>query len=182
MEYCKPNVQILDRDNIGLIALLTPNTTLKSKRNKRDSSNSIHEEPYICVATTHLLYNPNRYYSVVNHDKFYFELKKRTFLFHSHDIKLAQLQMLFAELDHIAYHQSGSSSTKSQVYHPVILTGDFNLTPDTSAYQFITKGTLQYEVSVKRLIYLMSLSDLFVLLFSGIGKRSESQFSWPGPE
>jgi len=65
VEYCRPNCRILDRDNIGLIALL-------AHRPKKPASNS--EEvaaSQLCVATTHLLYNPNR-----------------------HDIKLAQLQLL----------------------------------------------------------------------------------------
>jgi len=107
VEYCKPDVKLLDRDNIGLVALLTP---------KVKSSGDV---PFLCVATTHLLYNPGR-----------------------HDIKLAQLQLLFAELDHIAFK---SSNGLSHNYHPVILTGDFNLTPDTSIYQFITGGSLQYK-------------------------------------
>jgi len=107
VEYCKPDVKLLDRDNIGLVALLTPKVK------------SPGDAPFICVATTHLLYNPGR-----------------------HDIKLAQLQLLFAELDHIAFKSSSESCHK---YHPVILTGDFNLTPDTSIYQFITDGSLQYK-------------------------------------
>jgi len=107
VEYCKPDVQILDRDNIGLIALLVPRHLAQT-----DSP------PFLCVATTHLLYNPRR-----------------------HDIKLAQLQLLFAELDRIAFN--GGSEAGS--YHPVILTGDFNLSPSTGTYQFITGGTLQYE-------------------------------------
>lgn len=118
VEYCKPNVQILDRDNIGLIALLTPRV-LKSR-------NAVDQDlPFIVVATTHLLYNPKR-----------------------HDIKLAQLQLLFAELDLLAFISSNvSSKSKStqHVYHPTILTGDFNLTPDSSIYEFITRGSLQYK-------------------------------------
>ena len=109
VEYCKPDVKILDRDNIGLIALLTPKV-------KPPLAGDV---PFICVATTHLLYNPSR-----------------------HDIKLAQLQLLFAELDHIAFK---SSDGQSNAYHPVILTGDFNLTPETSIYRFITGGSLQYR-------------------------------------
>lgn len=107
VEYCKPNVKLLDRDNIGLVALLTPKVKFPG------------DVPFICVATTHLLYNPGR-----------------------HDIKLAQLQLLFAELDHIAFKSRNGSSHN---YHPVVLTGDFNLTPDTSIYQFITGGSLQYK-------------------------------------
>ena len=68
VEYCRPNCRILDRDNIGLITLLAhrPN-----KKPVSASSNDEAAELQLCVATTHLLYNPNR-----------------------HDIKLAQLQLL----------------------------------------------------------------------------------------
>ncbi|XP_057372122.1 protein angel homolog 2-like isoform X2 [Daphnia carinata] len=117
VEYCKPNVEILDRDNIGLIALLTPRV-LQSKHVSDE------DLPFIVVATTHLLYNPRR-----------------------HDIKLAQLQLLFAELDRIASdsRKPNSEKTNCASYHPTILTGDFNLTPDTSIYQFITQGSLLYK-------------------------------------
>lgn len=117
VEYCKPNTQILNRDNIGLIALLSP----------RFLEASHGEKPFIVVATTHLLYNPRR-----------------------HDIKLAQLQLLFAEIDLLAFHQgndsTGSSSSPSNYrYHPTIVTGDFNLTPNSRIYEFITRGSLKYK-------------------------------------
>lgn len=117
VEYCKPDVELLDRDNIGLIALLTPRIL--------HSRNSAYEDlPFIVVATTHLLYNPRR-----------------------HDIKLAQLQLLFAELDLIAFNSSKATSKNNNgiSYHPTILTGDFNLTPNTSIYDFITRGSLQFK-------------------------------------
>ena len=121
VEYCKPNVELLDRDNIGLIALLTPR--ILQSRNEHAVNQDL---PFIVVATTHLLYNPRR-----------------------HDIKLAQLQLLFAELDLIAFNHRGTNSVGNnnllQCYHPTILTGDFNLTPDSSIYQFITRGSLQYK-------------------------------------
>ncbi|KAI9550997.1 hypothetical protein GHT06_000238 [Daphnia sinensis] len=117
VEYCKPNVELLDRDNIGLIALLTPRVVQPKHVFGEDL-------PFIVVATTHLLYNPRR-----------------------HDIKLAQLQLLFAELDRIAFDSRKANSDKTDrvSYHPTILTGDFNLTPDTSIYQFITQGSLLYK-------------------------------------
>ena len=115
VEYCKPGVKLLDRDNIGLIALLSP-------RQLKRSDLSAAAAPFICIATTHLLYNPKR-----------------------HDIKLAQLQLLFAELDRIAFNYNGEGQAAAHSYHPVILTGDFNLTPDTKIYQFITSGSIEYE-------------------------------------
>jgi len=57
-------------------------------------------------------------------------------------VKLAQLQLLFAELDNIAYKSRGRDSN---TYYPTILTGDLNLTPSDSIYGWITSGELQYK-------------------------------------
>lgn len=63
------------------------------------------------VATTHLLYNPRR-----------------------QDIRLVQIQILLAELDRISKIQDIEANV------PVILTGDFNLQPNTAPYNLLTKG------------------------------------------
>lgn len=47
VEYFRPGIPILDRDNVGLIVVLKPAGESRS-------------EPNICVVTTHLLYNPRR--------------------------------------------------------------------------------------------------------------------------
>lgn len=67
------------------------------------------------VATTHLLYNPRR-----------------------QDVRLAQIQILFAELDRVAKSSKGN-------YLPIILTGDFNLPPQSAPYTLITKGELKFD-------------------------------------
>lgn len=67
------------------------------------------------MATTHLLYNPRR-----------------------QDVRLAQVQVLLAELDRIAYEDENR-------YAPVILTGDFNLKPYSAPYKLLTRGSLNYE-------------------------------------
>lgn len=59
------------------------------------------------VATTHLLFNP-----------------KRT------DVRLAQIQVLLAELHRIAHNGQHSI--------PIILSGDFNLKPDSEPFRLIT--------------------------------------------
>lgn len=59
------------------------------------------------VATTHLLFNP-----------------KRT------DVRLAQIQVLLAELHRIAHN--------GQHPIPIILSGDFNLKPDSEPFRLIT--------------------------------------------
>ncbi|CAH2103446.1 unnamed protein product [Euphydryas editha] len=67
----------------------------------------------IVVVTTHLLYNP-----------------KRT------DVRLAQLQVLLAEIDRFAYNDNGNESS----YLPIILTGDFNSNPDSAVIQLLDRG------------------------------------------
>lgn len=74
----------------------------------------------LVVATTHLLYNPRR-----------------------QDIRLAQVQVLLAELDRLAFLGRMESGTPK--YAPTILCGDFNLQPYTAPYVLLTTGFLQYE-------------------------------------
>jgi protein angel len=69
------------------------------------------------VATTHLLYNPRR-----------------------QDIRLAQVQVLLAELDRHA--QVIDATTGQKTYLPVVLTGDFNLQPYSAPFNLITNGNL----------------------------------------
>jgi protein angel len=73
------------------------------------------------VATTHLLYNPRR-----------------------QDIRLAQIQILLAELDRI------SRIDNTNEYLPVMLTGDFNLQPYSAPFELITKGNLSYANLTQR--------------------------------
>uniref|UniRef100_A0A182YD93 Endo/exonuclease/phosphatase domain-containing protein n=1 Tax=Anopheles stephensi TaxID=30069 RepID=A0A182YD93_ANOST len=74
----------------------------------------------LVVSTTHLLYNPNR-----------------------QDIRLAQVQVLLAELDRFAY--CGKLPNGIPQYDPVILCGDFNLQPFTAPYELLSKGYLRYD-------------------------------------
>lgn len=72
----------------------------------------------ICIANTHILFNPRR-----------------------GDVKLAQLMVLFAELDKIA----DKSNDGSIDYCPMILCGDLNSEPNSDIYNFTIEGYLQYE-------------------------------------
>ncbi|XP_045596757.1 uncharacterized protein [Procambarus clarkii] len=106
VEYLQPEARnVLDRDNIGLIAKLLPVSQPNSAP--------------LCIATTHLLYNPNR-----------------------HDVKLAQIVLLLSEIDRLSYEGEKGGITK---YCPVIVTGDFNAEPHSSLIQFLKEGRLQYE-------------------------------------
>ncbi|XP_077341881.1 protein angel homolog 2 isoform X1 [Lithobates pipiens] len=101
VEYFRRNITLLDRDNIGLLLMLQP------KMEK--------EAPTICVANTHLLYNPRR-----------------------GDIKLTQLAILLAEITEVAQMQDGK-------FCPIILCGDFNSVPGSPLHRFIKEGRLNYE-------------------------------------
>lgn len=69
------------------------------------------------VGTTHLLYNPKRM-----------------------DIKLAQVHVLLSELEQMAYN-----GNKDNGYYPIILTGDFNLAPNSPPYKLLAHGQLDYR-------------------------------------
>ena len=102
VEYFKPGIPLLDRDNVGLVLLLQPKV-------EKGITN------HLCVANTHLLYNPRR-----------------------GDIKLAQLGLLLAEISHVAKQSDGTTC-------PVILCGDFNSAPWSPLYHFIRESKLEYH-------------------------------------
>ncbi|XP_069624611.1 protein angel homolog 2 isoform X3 [Ranitomeya imitator] len=102
VEYFRQHIALLDRDNIGLVLMLQPKTQ------RRDV-------PMICVANTHLLYNPRR-----------------------GDIKLTQLAILLAEITEVAQIQDGG-------FCPIVLCGDFNSVPGSPLHRFIKEGRLHYE-------------------------------------
>lgn len=84
---------------------------LRPKQTKTDDSS-------IIVANTHLLFNPKR-----------------------GDIKLAQLRLLLAKLQHFANKSnSNRSKTDSPGYYPIIFCGDMNSQPDSPLINFIKTG------------------------------------------
>lgn len=75
----------------------------------------------MCVATTHLLFNPKK-----------------------GDTKIAQLQLLLANIDRIAFKKSSTIDNKLVTeYHPIILCGDFNLTNESKIYEFLINSKLE---------------------------------------
>ncbi|XP_020841871.1 protein angel homolog 1 isoform X1 [Phascolarctos cinereus] len=106
VEYFRPGLELLNRDNVGLVLLLQPLVP--------ESLGQITVGP-LCVANTHVLYNPRR-----------------------GDVKLAQVAILLAEVDKVARLADGS-------YCPIILCGDLNSVPDSPLYNFIRSGQLQYQ-------------------------------------
>ncbi|NWS59128.1 ANGE2 protein, partial [Chunga burmeisteri] len=102
VEFFRHDIPLLDRDNVGLVLLLQPRFHCKTNA-------------AICVANTHLLYNPRR-----------------------GDIKLTQLAMLLAEIASVASQKDGT-------FCPIIICGDFNSVPGSPLYRFIKEGKLNYE-------------------------------------
>ncbi|NXN79790.1 ANGE2 protein, partial [Bombycilla garrulus] len=102
VEFFRRDIPLLDRDNVGLVLLLQPRFHCKASA-------------AICIANTHLLYNPRR-----------------------GDIKLTQLAMLLAEIASVASQKDGS-------FCPIIICGDFNSVPGSPLYRFIKEGKLNYE-------------------------------------
>ena len=112
VEYFQPNVSVLDRDNVAILAKFKP----------KDSDNAF------VVATTHLLFN-----------------QKRT------DIKLAQLALLFAELDRFAV-----SEDRRHPYLPIIVTGDFNMPPSNPIIdEFVLNGGIYVNDFLRSPMYLL---------------------------
>ncbi|XP_050407158.1 protein angel homolog 2 isoform X2 [Patella vulgata] len=106
---------LLDRDNVALILELAPNSKFY-----HGSANKL------CIANTHLLYNPRR-----------------------GDIKLGQLMVLLAELD-ICLHKPSKNDAHFDHdpklrYAPVVLCGDFNSGPQSDLYKFLSTGYVHYE-------------------------------------
>lgn len=108
--YYKSNHSLLDRDNVGLIVKLKPH------------KHHCCEEDHICVANTHLLFNPRR-----------------------GDIKLAQVICLIAELNRVAKTNRNNTCQ-------IIMCGDFNATPFSDLYKFLVQGYLRYEGLLTRTI------------------------------
>ncbi|XP_040915892.1 protein angel homolog 1 [Toxotes jaculatrix] len=109
LEFFRPDTELLDRHNVGIVLLLRPVVTQESKAKAKG--------PLLCVANTHLLFNPRR-----------------------GDVKLAQLAIILAEIDSMV------KSCKAKGEHcDVVLCGDFNSVPHMPLYQLITTGELYYQ-------------------------------------
>ncbi|KAK2826155.1 hypothetical protein Q5P01_020369 [Channa striata] len=109
LEFFKPDTELLDRHNVGIVLLLQPVVPQGSNVKAKASP--------LCVANTHLLFNPRR-----------------------GDVKLAQLAMMLAEIDCMV------KSCKAKGEHcNVILCGDFNSVPHMPLYQLITTGEFYYH-------------------------------------
>ncbi|XP_034713530.1 protein angel homolog 1 [Etheostoma cragini] len=109
LEFFRPETELLDRHNVGIVLLLQPVVIQGSELKAKG--------PPLCVANTHLLFNPSR-----------------------GDVKLAQLAIMLAEIDSVV------KSCKAKGKHcNLILCGDFNSVPHTPLYQLITTGELYFQ-------------------------------------
>lgn len=109
LEFFRPETDLLDRHNVGIVLLLWPVVAQGSEVTAKGLP--------LCVANTHLLFNPRR-----------------------GDVKLAQLGVMLAEIDSVF------KSCKANGEHcNIILCGDFNAVPHMPLYQLITTGRLFYN-------------------------------------
>lgn len=106
VEMLAPGCRILNRDNVGLVVNLVPLANRGAK---------------LCVATTHLLFNPKR-----------------------GDVKLAQMRCLLAHIEKSAF-LGVSRATGRLVYAPTVICGDLNATPHCPLYNFIRSGQLEAD-------------------------------------
>lgn len=105
LEFRRSECELLDRDNVGIVLLLQP------------TAGPNHQFPPVCVANTHLLFNPRR-----------------------GDVKLAQLAIMFAEI-HSVMQKCRSEGKNCEL----ILCGDFNALPRSPLWTLITTGQLYYH-------------------------------------
>jgi len=105
VEYFVPGVASLDRDNVAVLLLLQPKHNLPSTQQTHAAK--------LCIANTHLLFNPRR-----------------------GDVKLAQLMKLLAEIDRLTYKPS-PADTRCHSHYPVLMCGDMNLEPFSDLYKFL---------------------------------------------
>lgn len=109
LEFFRPETELLDRHNVGIVLLLRPVVTQGSEVKVKG--------PPLCVANTHLLFNPRR-----------------------GDVKLTQLAIMLAEIDSVV------KSCKAKGEHcNLILCGDFNSVPHMPLYQLIATGELYFQ-------------------------------------
>jgi protein angel len=111
----------LIRDNIGLALLL------KAKHKSSDKQDEA--TTHLCVATTHILYNPKR-----------------------GDIKLAQLQLLLSNIDRLAFRSSRVTNDGRVMpqYYPTVLCGDFNCVNESKLYEFLATSRLENYKELNR--------------------------------
>ncbi|XP_034419509.1 protein angel homolog 1 isoform X2 [Cyclopterus lumpus] len=109
LEFFRPEIELLDRHNVAIVLLLQPVVIQGSEAKAKG--------PSLCVANTHLLFNPRR-----------------------GDVKLAQLAIMMAEIDSLVK----SCKAKGEDCN-LILCGDFNSVPRMPLYQLITTGELYFQ-------------------------------------
>ncbi|ODM98359.1 Protein angel 2 [Orchesella cincta] len=104
----------------------------------------------LVVGTTHLLFNQKR-----------------------QDVKLAQAQLLLAELDRFAF--CGFDKDGQSLYHPILMTGDFNCKSYTYVPLLFTTGELQYLDENGELIRLLERKGFDSVLPRDLGITDQCQ-------
>ncbi len=126
----------------------------------RHKSGGSDHESRLCVGTTHILYNPKR-----------------------GDVKLAQLQVLLANIDRLAFRGSRLVGAKMvHEYNPIVLCGDFNCVNDSKLYEFVSAGRLDNYRELNRNVisgqYETSRCPIYIdeMLPKHLGISDQSQY------
>ncbi|TPX33409.1 hypothetical protein SeMB42_g07491 [Synchytrium endobioticum] len=109
IEYINDSPSGIGRDNVGVLALLQA----------RDEA-----KPCICIATTHLLFNPRRGL-----------------------VKLTQIQRLAEEAAWLA-----AIGESSGMRVPIVICGDMNFTPDSLIYEYLMRGSACIPLSLDSIL------------------------------
>lgn len=125
IEFNRTDVaHLLDRDNVGLIAILKPRIETKS------------ESSHLIIANTHLIFNPRRGDIKLAQLKFFLsELES----FSLQSCPPSSGNPATAPTDAASQHKTKASS-QPRHQHPTILCGDLNSTPDSEVSRYILKN------------------------------------------
>lgn len=138
IEFNRSDVtNLLNRDNVGIIAVFKPkynNQLIRNNNNNAESNqqqqqqhenvnNNNNNSRQLVIANTHLIFNPKR-----------------------SDIKLAQLKLFLSELEEISFEHYDSVKNERH-HHPTILCGDLNSVPGSEVNHFILNKQFQLSPS-----------------------------------
>lgn len=119
IEFNRTDVtNLLNRDNVGIIAVFKPKYNNNQLINNNNESNHVNSKQLV-IANTHLIFNPKR-----------------------SDIKLAQLKLFLSELEEISFEHYDSDKNERH-HHPTILCGDLNSVPGSEVNHFIVNRQVQ---------------------------------------
>jgi len=124
--YLDKGVRHMNGDNVAAVLILEPIVTISHL-----SDFGFYYPSYepIVIVTTHLLFTPQR-----------------------GDVKLAQLAVIFSEIDAIAKKKNNYCGEQEKTgelgpwdYYPIVFCGDMNFQPHCPLFNFVTRGSLYFD-------------------------------------